>query len=137
MMEAKHSRQSISTVKEHATISHSRIENDTINLVQRMILYHNLAKRMILSHNLRNLSELFFYILYVEEHQMRGQNLRLSKCNYIFDQRRIRGRLKKNEQMPKGERRKYLVFGLDQEQEVKYKEMSRDRTINTTAEHSP
>ena len=131
MMEAKYS-QPISNVKEQETISQSHIENDTINpvqrmilsqnLVQRMILSHNLVKRtiqsnsrMILSHNLRNLYELFFYISYVDEHQMRGQDLKPSKCNYMMDRRRIRGRLKKNEQMPNKAKEKegniwYLVW---------------------------
>lgn len=70
---------------------------------------------MILSHNLRDLSELFFYISYVEEHQMREEFETFQMQLHVGPEKDKRKKIKKNEQMPRRQRKKkdILVFGLD------------------------
>ena len=67
---------------------------------------------MILSHNLRDLSELFFYISYVEEHQMREEFETFQMQLHVGPEKDKRKKIKKNEQMPKKAKEKEGHIGI-------------------------
>ena len=70
---------------------------------------------MILSHNLRDLSKLFFYISYVEEHQMREEFETFQMQLHVGPEKDKRKKIKKMNKCPRRQRKKkdILVFGLD------------------------
>ena len=70
---------------------------------------------MILSHNLRDLSELFFYISYVEEHQMREEFETFQMQLHVGPEKDKRKKIKKMNKCPRRQRKQkdILVFGLD------------------------
>ena len=67
---------------------------------------------MILSHNLRDLSELFFYISYVEEHQMREEFETFQMQLHVGPEKDKRKNIKINEQMPKKAKEKEGHIGI-------------------------